>query len=133
MSTEEEVANLQVIKDYFNELVTKKDPAGVAEYLSDDMVSHNSNIAGKQGLLDFAAMQAKDRPDADFIDELLFFADGDLVVKYYTYSNDPSHGAEHAIVDFFRVTDGKIMDFWTNVQAIGGAPPARPSDPTSSQ
>jgi predicted SnoaL-like aldol condensation-catalyzing enzyme len=129
--TENEKANLEFITAYFNELVTKKSPDGVAAFLSDDMVSHNANIPGKTGLINFAAYQAKETPAANFVNELLAIASGDLVVKYYTYSNDPSHGAEHSIVDIFRIKDGLITEFWTTVQSIGDAPDARPNDPTS--
>lgn len=111
-NTAQETANLGVVDGFFTELVTKKDPQGVARYLSDDFVSHTPTIVGKQGMVDFAAFQAANHPKAGVVDDLHTLAKGDLVVKHYTYANDPTQGAELVIADIFRVADGKIVEYW---------------------
>lgn len=117
-NTERETANLEVVEGFFTALVKNKDPKAVAGYLADDFISHNPQVAGKQGMVDFAASQAETQPDAGFVEVFHTIAKGDLVVKHYTYSNEPANGAELAIVDFFRVTDGKIVEYWDVVAPI---------------
>ncbi|MGH3673612.1 MAG: nuclear transport factor 2 family protein [Pseudonocardiaceae bacterium] len=117
-NTEREAANLEVIEGFFTALVKNKDPKAVAGYLADDFVSHSPQVAGKQGMVDFAASQAEKQPGAGFVEVFHTVAKGDLVVKHYTYSNKPANGAELAIADFFRVKDGKIVEYWDVVAPI---------------
>lgn len=117
-NTEQETANLEVVEGFFTALVKNKDPQAVAGHLADSFISHNPQVAGKQGMVDFAASQAETQPDAGFVEVFHTIAKGDLVVKHYTYSNKPANGAELAIVDFFRVADGKIVEYWDVVAPI---------------
>jgi predicted SnoaL-like aldol condensation-catalyzing enzyme len=89
-----------------------KDAKAVATYLADDFVSNNPEVAGKQGMVDFAAWQAENQPKADFVEVFHTIAKGDTVVKHYTYTSDPAKGAESLIADFFRLKDGKIVEYW---------------------
>lgn len=114
-----EESNLAVVKGFFNELLTKKDPAGVAAYLSDDFVSHNPEIPGKQGLMDFAAYTAKELPNANIIEVLLTFSHNDLVVQYYTFADEPSKGVDRYISDYFRIKDGLIVEYWDCIKEVG--------------
>lgn len=107
-----------VVERFFTELITKKDPNGVASLLSDDFVSHEPSIDGKKGMVDFAAAQAADNPGAGIVEMIHTVVQGDLVVKHYTYSNEPSKGAELDIVDFFRVKDGKITEYWDVIKPV---------------
>jgi predicted SnoaL-like aldol condensation-catalyzing enzyme len=118
MNTKREAANLEVVEGFFTALVKNKDPKAVAGCLADNFISHNPYVAGKQGMVDFAASQAETHPEAGFVDVFHTVAKGDLVVKHYTYSNEPTKGAELAIVDFFRVKDGKIFEYWDVVAPI---------------
>ena len=86
-SDKEEAASRAVVDRFFTELVTKKDPNGVARLVSDDFVSHAPGIDGKQGLVDFAAAQAADNPGAGIVEDIHTVVQGDLLVKHYTYSN----------------------------------------------
>ncbi|MGH3854135.1 MAG: nuclear transport factor 2 family protein [Pseudonocardiaceae bacterium] len=113
-----EEANLEVVEGFFAALVKNKDPEAVAGYLADDFISHSLKVAGKQGMVDFAAWQAATQPEAGFVEVFHTVAKGDLVVKHYTYSNDPANGAELTIADFFRVKDGKICEYWDVVAPI---------------
>lgn len=117
-NAEREAANLEVIEGFFTALVKNKDPKAVAGYLADDFISHSPPVVGKQGMVDFAASQAEKQPGAGFVEVFHAVAKGDLVVKHYTYSNKPADGAELAIADFFRVKDGKIVEYWDVVAPL---------------
>jgi predicted SnoaL-like aldol condensation-catalyzing enzyme len=118
-SDEIEAANLAVVERFFVELVSKKDAKGVEECLSEDFLSNNPTVVGRQGMVEFAAAQAKNAPKAGIVETFHFIAKGDLVIRHYTYSNDPATGAELAISDFFRVQNGKIVEYWDVVQPLG--------------
>jgi predicted SnoaL-like aldol condensation-catalyzing enzyme len=107
-----------VVEGFFTALVKTKDPGAVASYLADDFISHTPGIVGKQGMVDFAAQQAETQPNAGFVEIFHTIAKDDLVVKHYTYSNEPANGTELTIVDFFRVKDGKIFEYWDVVAPI---------------
>lgn len=117
-NTEREAANLEVIEGFYTAMDRNKDPKAVAGYLADDFISHNPQIVGKQGMVDFATTQAKNQPRAGFVEVFHTIAKGDLIVNYYTFSNEPANGAELTIADFFRVKDGKIVEYWDVVAPI---------------
>lgn len=117
-ATRAEAAKLRVVEKFFTALVTNKDPGAVAACLSDDFISHTPGLVGKQGMVDFCASQAANEPGAGFVEVFHTFAKGDMVVKHYTYSNHPAQGAQLTIVDFFRVRDGKIFEYWDVVAPV---------------
>ncbi len=122
-TTAEETRNLAVVEGFFRGLVTNKDPLEVGRYLRDDFVSNEPMIAGKQGMMDFATFQAKNNPNANFVDVIHTVAKGDLVIKHYTFANDPAKGADFLIVDFLRLEDGLIVEYWDVVKTplrVGG-------------
>lgn len=79
-NTEREAANLEVIEGFFTTLVKNKDPKAVAGYLADDFISHNPQVAGKEGMVDFATSQAEKQPAAGFVDVFHTVTKDDLVV-----------------------------------------------------
>lgn len=64
-------------------------------------------------MVDFAATQAKTHPNAGFVDVFQTIAQGDMVVKHYTYSNEPSSGAELTIADFFGLRMARLLNTGT--------------------
>lgn len=117
-NTPEETANLAVVQGFFKALVTDKSAAEVGKYLSDDFVSHSPDIDGKKGMMDFATYQATNYPHAAIVDVIHTIATGDLVIMHYTFANDPSKGPNYLIVDFFRVKDGLIVEYWDVLQTL---------------
>jgi predicted SnoaL-like aldol condensation-catalyzing enzyme len=128
MTVDQEAANLAVVQDFYVEMVDNKDAEGVARYLSDDFVSHNPELVGKQGMMDWATWQQENQPTAGVVEQIHTIVKDDLVVLYYTYTSDPAKGAELTIADFFRVEDGKIVEYWDAVVPI--APPQAASEET---
>jgi predicted SnoaL-like aldol condensation-catalyzing enzyme len=113
-----EAANQDVVDRFFVELVTKKNRDGVYEILSEDFVSRNPEVDGRQGMADFAAWQAENQPKAAIVDVIHSVAKGDLVIRHYTYASDPELGADLDIVDFFRVKGGKIVEYWDVIHSL---------------
>lgn len=113
-----EAENLAVVDAFFKALVEDKDAEAVGEYLSDDFYSHTPSIDGKQGMMDFAANQAENDPGAGFVEIYHSFAHGDTVVRHYSYGSNPEEKADMMIVDFFRVKDGKIVEYWDVISMI---------------
>ncbi|MDB5662929.1 MAG: hypothetical protein JWN59_1267 [Sphingomonas bacterium] len=91
----------------------------ISTYLAEDFVQHSRHIPpGRQGLIDY--MQARDaarRADKRTSHFARTVADGNMVLVHrrVTTASDPRG---RAIIDLFRLRDGRIAEHWDVIQPI---------------
>lgn len=114
-----ERANIAVVEAFMTAMAERKDRAAVEALLADDFVSRNPQIKGKAGMAGFADYLKEKSPTAKVVEVFHTFAKGDIVVHHYLFAHDSAKPADTRVVDFYRVRDGKIVEYWDVLQRIG--------------
>ena len=110
--------NKELVRTFYEDAFVKHQPKEAAEkYLAPTYIQHNPNVpSGRQPFIDYFVPYFVKNPDArSEIKRIL--ADGDIVAVHVLAKQAPTdRGA--AVVDIFRVKDGKIVEHWDVVQAV---------------
>ncbi|MFB0612736.1 nuclear transport factor 2 family protein [Aurantiacibacter poecillastricola] len=115
--TPEEEANLALVMGMFENVLVPLDSARVDEYIAEDYIQHHQNVEpGREALKGFLDW-AKGQPGE--AEQVLHraFVDGDHVMLHYhviRHEGDPGF----AVMDIFRVADGKIVEHWDVMQDV---------------
>ena len=110
-------ANKKAVIAFYDAAINQKDFEAAAKFLGPRYVQHNPRAAdGPEGLRAFLALLREKFPD--YHSEIKrVFADGDYVILHV--HNVPTPGARGAaIVDIFKLEDGKIVEHWDVRQDI---------------
>jgi predicted SnoaL-like aldol condensation-catalyzing enzyme len=96
----------------------EKNPADAAErYLSEDYVQHNPQVPdGREAFVQMVGGLLAQAPDAVF-DVKRVIAEDDLVVLHTHLKVTPDENGQ-AVVDIFRVEDGKVVEHWDVLQPV---------------
>jgi predicted SnoaL-like aldol condensation-catalyzing enzyme len=98
-------------------LFSANGPDAITSLMADDYRQHNPTVAdGKQGAIKFFTEQFKLYPNAKATVARVA-ADGDLVwvhAHIVRFPNDPGL----ALVDIFRIRDGKLVEHWDVIQDV---------------
>ncbi|WP_158839443.1 nuclear transport factor 2 family protein [Saccharothrix deserti] len=106
----------KVAVGYFDQLMVDKDPDAV-EYLAPEYHQHNPDIAsGSAGLREQFASFFQAFPNM-IVERKRVIADGDLVAIHAHIRLNPTDRGQ-AVVDIFRVRDGKVVEHWDVVQDV---------------
>jgi len=110
-------ANKQAVKDFYEAVVNTKDFAVASRYLGDQYTQHNPTVRdGAEGLRGFIEFLRADFPDARS-EILRSFAEGDFVVLH-VHSRRSPEARGRAIVEIFRLEEGRIVEHWDVIQEI---------------
>lgn len=117
-------ANKRVAKDFYDATINRKDFAAASQFLGSQYKQHNPTAAdGAEGLrafIDF--LKARFPNQRGEIKRVV--AEGDLVVLHvHSTRGDDTPG--RAVVDIFRLENGKVVEHWDVVQDI----PAQAANP----
>jgi predicted SnoaL-like aldol condensation-catalyzing enzyme len=115
-------ANKRLVIAFYVTAVNLKQPeAAIAQYVGPEYRQHNPGAAdGKQAFIDFFSAFHERFPDAS-LEIKRVIAEGDLVVTHSLFKVSPEdRGA--AVVDIFRVANGKVVEHWDVIQAIPETP-----------
>ncbi|OWV82328.1 hypothetical protein ATY77_03595 [Rhizobium sp. R634] len=111
-----EEANRKLVVEFYDRFFNSHD-VEAASVVADEYRQHNPEVPdGKKPLVSFFTGFFKDNPQSK-AKIVRSSADGDLVWLHVHATN----GAEdrgQAIVDIFRVKDGKIVEHWDVIQAV---------------
>lgn len=113
----QEEINKQNVIAFYNAAINDKDFETASQYMGDMYIQHNPLAAdGPEGLkafLDFA----KDNLGSFKVEIRQAFADGDYVILHVHAQAGPDDRGS-AVMDIFRLENGKVVEHWDVIQAI---------------
>jgi len=103
-----------IARSFLDRLVVQRDAVASIAMVSNDFVSHDPNIDGREGLVAFVGWLDAHHQNSS-IEVHHEFVSGDLVAIHHT----DRHGdnTELTVVDILRVVDGRITEYWGVVGA----------------
>jgi len=102
-------ANRQLVRDYLEVVWNQGDVAAAEVYLDQNLIQHNPNLPdGRAPLVQFIAGFKQQVPDGRF-DIRRVIVDGELVAVHSLFTTAPDDRGT-AVVDLFRVADGRIVE-----------------------
>ena len=113
--------NKKVVIDFYEKGLNQKDFEAAAKHFGPRYIQHNPNAPdGIEGFKAFIAMRKEKSPNAKSEIKRVF-AEGDYVILHVHSVREPGERGV-AIVDIFRLENGKIVEHWDVVQAIPEKP-----------
>jgi predicted SnoaL-like aldol condensation-catalyzing enzyme len=113
----QEEQNKKTVVEFYEKAINQKDFEAASKYMGPRYTQHNPMAAdgpgGLQGFLQF--LRAK-YPDSHSEIKRVF-ADGDYVILHVHAVREPGTRGS-AIVDIFKLENGKIMEHWDVIQEI---------------
>ena len=115
LATEE--ANRQLVVDFYNLNFNEHKVEEAAQVMADDYIQHNPFVPnGKEAFVTYFSSFFPDNPNAKSR-IVRSAANGDLVwLHIHNTNNEQDRG--QAIIDIFRVDNGKIVEHWDVIQAV---------------
>ncbi|MBB2682674.1 MULTISPECIES: nuclear transport factor 2 family protein [Rhizobium] len=111
-----EEANRKLVVEFYDRFFNSHD-VEAASVVADEYRQHNPEVPdGKKPLVSFFTGFFKDNPQSK-AKIVRSSADGDLVWLHVHATNGADDRGQ-AIVDIFRVKDGKIVEHWDVIQAV---------------
>ncbi|MBY4628101.1 nuclear transport factor 2 family protein [Rhizobium croatiense] len=111
-----EEANRKLVVEFYDRFFNSHD-LEAASVVADDYRQHNPQVPdGKKPLVSFFTGFFKENPQSK-AEIVRTAADGDLVWLHVHATNGTDDRGQ-AIVDIFRVKDGKIVEHWDVIQAV---------------
>ena len=110
-------ANKKVVLDFYDKALNQKDFDAASKYFGPRYIQHNPGAPdGIEGFKAFIAHRKEKFPNARS-EVKRSFADGDYVILHVHSVREPGERGV-AIVDIFRLENGKIVEHWDVVQPI---------------
>ena len=110
-------ANKKAVMEFYDTAINKKDFDAAVRFIGPRYVQHNPGAAdGIEGFKAFLSFLREKRPNYHS-DIKRAFADGDYVILHV--HNIPEPGVRgRAIVDIFKLENGKVVEHWDVAQDI---------------
>jgi predicted SnoaL-like aldol condensation-catalyzing enzyme len=119
--TAKEKANKAAVAAFYDAALNKLDFEAASKYLGPYYKQHNPTAAdGAEGLKAFLAYLKANYPNTHS-EITMSFADGDYVILRVHAIRTPGT-AGNAIVDIFRLENGKVVEHWDSVQPVPDKP-----------
>lgn len=117
----QEKANKELVTKFEELTFEKRDVASAVLLLTDTFKQHNPSIPdGKEGFVNgVGGYLLKQNPNLK-LETKRIIAEGDLVAVHKFGKFDSTNAAERgvAVIDIFRIENGKIAEHWDVIQAI---------------
>ena len=112
-----EETNKETVVAFYDAAINDKDFVAASAYLGDKYIQHNPLAAdGPEGLEAFLGF-ARDNLSGFKVEFKRVLADGDFVVVHAHATNGPDDRGS-AVMDIFRLEDGKVVEHWDVIQPI---------------
>ena len=109
--------NKKIVVDFYDKAINQKDFDAASRYLGSRYTQHNPNAAdGPEGLKAFLQF-LKEKFPASRSEIKRVFADGDYVIVHVHAVREPGTRG-NAIIDIFKLENGKVVEHWDVVQPI---------------
>ena len=113
----QEEANRKTVLAFYEKGLNQKDADAALAYVGDRYVQHNPNAAdGPDGFRKFIGFLREKFPNSHS-EIKRSFVDGDFVILHVHSVREPGSRGR-AIVDIFKMENGKIVEHWDVVQDI---------------
>jgi predicted SnoaL-like aldol condensation-catalyzing enzyme len=113
--------NKKTVAALYDAVLNQKDFEKASQYLGPRYTQHNPNAAdGPEGLKGFIAF-LKDKFPNNRSEIKRIFADGDYVIVHVHAVREPGTRG-NAIIDIFKLENGKVVEHWDVVQPIPEKP-----------
>jgi predicted SnoaL-like aldol condensation-catalyzing enzyme len=110
--------NKKTIAAFYDAVLNQKDFDRASQYLGPRYTQHNPTAAdGPEGLKGFINNFLKEKFPNNKSEIKRIFADGDYVIVHVHAVREPGTRG-NAIVDIFRLENGKVVEHWDVVQPI---------------
>jgi len=110
-------ANKKNVVEFYEKAINQKDFDAASKYLGPRYIQHNPTAPdGAEGLKGFIGFLKSKFPEAKSEIKRVF-ADGDYVILHVHAVREPGSRGR-AIVDIFRLENGKIVEHWDVAQDI---------------
>lgn len=110
-------ANKKVVADFYDLIINKKDFDSARKYIGSRYKQHNPLVADyPEGLEAFITFLQTNYPEAKSEIKRIF-ADGDHVILHVHSWREPET-AGRAIIEIFRLENGKIEEHWDVIQEL---------------
>lgn len=115
MASEE--SNRKLVLDFYERFFNQHDTHKAAEVVADNYRQHNPEVPdGKKPFVEYFTGFFKDNPQSR-ARVVRSAADGDLV-WLHAHSTTSQGDRGQAVIDVFRVKNGKIVEHWDVIQAV---------------
>lgn len=115
LATEE--ANRKLVVEFYDRFFNKHETAEAAEVVADSYIQHNPQVPdGKAPFVSFFTGYFKTNPESR-AKIVRSATDGDLVYLH-VHSTEGAKDRGVAVVDIFRVKEGKIVEHWDVIQPV---------------
>ncbi|MHB8845855.1 MAG: nuclear transport factor 2 family protein [Nitrospirota bacterium] len=113
--------NKRFVREFYETAINRKDADGAMKYLGSRYIQHNQNAEdGAEGLKKVILFLREKHPKAHS-EVKRIFAEGDYVILHVHAVRDPgSRGM--AVIDIFRLEQGKIVEHWDVHEDISERP-----------
>ena len=109
--------NKELVLNLYHKLIGEKDYEAARQYMGPEYRQHAPYAAdGHSGVAEWLSKFKEAFPNHRF-EVKKVIAEGDFVVLHLHGQNGPNPHGE-AVVDIFRVEDGKVVEHWDIIQAI---------------
>lgn len=113
----QEEANRALVLAFYDGFFNQHQVDAAAAVLTEDYIQHNPFVPnGKAAFVEYFRGYFKEFPDSR-ARVIRSATDGDLVYLHVHSSSGPGHRGE-AVVDIFRVVNGRIVEHWDVVQEV---------------
>jgi len=120
-SEAQQEANRKVVLDFYEKGLNQKDADAAIALMGNRYVQHNPGAATAGRFSQIHRLPARKISETRISEIKRSFVDGDYVILHVHAVREP--GARgNAIVDIFKLENGKIVEHWDVVQAIPETP-----------
>ena len=109
--------NKKIVVEFYEKAINQKDFEAASKFLGSRYTQHNPNAAdGPEGLKAFLGFLREKFPNSKSEIKRVF-AEGDYVILHVHAVREPGQRGS-AIVDIFKLENGKVVEHWDVVQPI---------------
>jgi predicted SnoaL-like aldol condensation-catalyzing enzyme len=117
VEAQQQEANKKAVVEFYDKAINQKDFEAASKYMGSRYTQHNPNAPdGPEGLKVFLQF-LKEKFPASRSEIKRVFADGDYVILHVHAVREPGTRG-NAIIDIFKLENGKIVEHWDVVQPI---------------